>query len=281
MVRDCLDGLRNDEVTYPPSIEEIAVWKAMKQNIWYLLKNTNLLVNDVNFVKWLYHAQIFWPTYHLSLIYSEATTTNGFKLLQFTQELLQHASFRKILEKLHPNFKTARSAPRFVIPQETLHNLMSLWRSDVFHLSTFCSWMTQLLVYGENNSWIKMYCRAKLFFRSFLCWKKTNYNKIERKRCWVGFGKEKKNRKKDFFRKTFLRKLFSQNVFWIDCGSGKHNKKILEVERGRKIRSKLRIREHHDSEANPSVRTLSSIGHKTTNQISNQLKTKQKNTEKN
>ena len=80
-----------------------------------------------------------------------------------------------------------------------------------------------------------------------------NYNKIERKRCRVGFEQrtkkiktkfEKKNsnkkkieRKKKFekkiekkknfkfffffFRKTFLRKLFSQNVFWIDCGSEK------------------------------------------------------------
>ena len=36
-----------------------------------------------------------------------------------------------------------------------------------------------------------------------------------------------------FFRKTFLRKLFSQNVFWIDYGSGKHKKKFLKVERGR------------------------------------------------
>ena len=25
-----------------------------------------------------------------------------------------------------------------------------------------------------------------------------------------------------FFRKTFLQKLFSQNVFWIDCETGKH-----------------------------------------------------------
>ena len=41
-----------------------------------------------------------------------------------------------------------------------------------------------------------------------------------------------------FSEKTFIRKLFSQNVFWIDCGSGKHKKKFLKVERGRE-RQKL------------------------------------------
>ena len=42
-----------------------------------------------------------------------------------------------------------------------------------------------------------------------------------------------------FFRKTFLRKLFPQNIFWIDCGCGKHKKNFLEVERGRE-RKKFR-----------------------------------------
>ena len=37
-----------------------------------------------------------------------------------------------------------------------------------------------------------------------------------------------------FFRKIFLRKLFSQNVFWIDYGSGKHKKKFLELKEGEK-----------------------------------------------
>ena len=42
-----------------------------------------------------------------------------------------------------------------------------------------------------------------------------------------------------FFRKTFIRKLFSQKVFWINCGGGKHKKKFLKVERGRE-RQKIR-----------------------------------------
>ena len=36
-----------------------------------------------------------------------------------------------------------------------------------------------------------------------------------------------------FGKKNFDRKKFSQNVFWINWGSGEHEKKFLEVERGR------------------------------------------------
>jgi hypothetical protein len=37
-----------------------------------------------------------------------------------------------------------------------------------------------------------------------------------------------------FGEKHFVRKTFSQNVFWINWGSGKHEEKFLEGERGRK-----------------------------------------------
>ena len=83
---------------------------------------------------------------------------------------------------------------------------------------------------------------AKRFFDLFFLLEEAELQ------CWVGFGPRKKNQKKKwiilfdfffFFRKTFLRKLFFQNVFWIDCGSGKHKKKFWTVERGRE-RQKLR-----------------------------------------
>ena len=56
--------------------------------------------------------------------------------------------------------------------------------------------------------------------------------------------KKIKNRKKIFFlEKTFTRKLFSQNVFWIDCGSGKHKKKFFwrlkEGEKGKNFDKKV------------------------------------------
>ena len=36
-----------------------------------------------------------------------------------------------------------------------------------------------------------------------------------------------------FWKKNFVRKKICQNVFWINWGSGEHEKKFLEFERGR------------------------------------------------
>ena len=63
-------------------------------------------------------------------------------------------------------------------------------------------------------------------------------------RFWIKEKKSKKKKMNNFvwfflFRKTFIRNLFFQNVFWIDCGSGKHKKKFLKVESG-KVWDKLR-----------------------------------------
>ena len=56
--------------------------------------------------------------------------------------------------------------------------------------------------------------------------------KIEKK-----FRKKKKFNKKKIGKKNFVRKKISQNVFWINWGSGEHEEKFLEVER-RRERSK-------------------------------------------
>ena len=48
--------------------------------------------------------------------------------------------------------------------------------------------------------------RAERFSILFFCWKKLNYNKIERKRCWVGFAQRKKNRKKKVRKKKNSKK---------------------------------------------------------------------------
>ena len=65
-------------------------------------------------------------------------------------------------------------------------------------------------------------CGLKRFFDLFFFWKKLNYNKIERKRCWVGFGQRKKLQKlflmfststiypKYILRKQFLQKSLSE-----------------------------------------------------------------------
>ena len=37
-----------------------------------------------------------------------------------------------------------------------------------------------------------------------------------------------------FWKKNFVRKKISQNVFWINWGSGEHERKFLKVERGEK-----------------------------------------------
>ncbi len=44
-----------------------------------------------------------------------------------------------------------------------------------------------------------------------------------------------------FGKKNFVRKKISQNVFWINWGSGEHEEKFLDVERGRE-RSKTQTR---------------------------------------
>ncbi len=45
--------------------------------------------------------------------------------------------------------------------------------------------------------------------------------------------KKKKKKKKRRKKKKFVRKKISQTVFWINWGSGEHEEKFLEVERGR------------------------------------------------
>ena len=70
--------------------------------------------------------------------------------------------------------------------------------------------------------------------------KTSSQNKIDRKKN----SKKKKTKKKKKIenkkliifleKKNFARKKISQNIFWINWGSGEHEEKFLEVERQKK-----------------------------------------------